>query len=194
MNATSAAIAGTAAETAKEKVSSGKWFFVFAIVVAAGILSGFYAVNDYASGTGAIVKSANNNSARFEAIFRDIKFVAPIARKVFIAAVTRQRNRHEFARHLRNVIRRHSRGIREGFVVVPGQFLDHGNGIVTRYGHILDGGILVSAGQSVGVGNQIARVGSTGNSTGNHLHFEVLINGSHTDPASFMADQGISLG
>ena len=72
MNATSVAIAGTAPELAKEKVGSGKWFFVFAIVVAAGIVSGFYAVNDYASGTGAIVKSANNNSARFEAIFRDI--------------------------------------------------------------------------------------------------------------------------
>lgn len=68
MNATSAAIAGTAPET----VSSGKWFFVFAIVLAAGTLSGFYAVNDYASGTDAIVKSANNNSARFEAIFRDL--------------------------------------------------------------------------------------------------------------------------
>lgn len=72
MNATSVAITGTAPELAKEKVGSGKWFFVFAIVVAAGIVSGFYAVNDYASGTGAIVKSANNNSARFEAIFRDI--------------------------------------------------------------------------------------------------------------------------
>jgi murein DD-endopeptidase MepM/ murein hydrolase activator NlpD len=72
--------------------------------------------------------------------------------------------------------------------------IDHGNGITTRYGHIIDGGILVSAGQSVGVGNQIARIGSTGKSTGCHLHFEVLVNGDHTDPVPFMANQGISLG
>lgn len=72
--------------------------------------------------------------------------------------------------------------------------IDHGNGITTRYGHIVDGGILVSAGEYVNVSNQIARIGSTGNSTGCHLHFEVLINGSHTDPVPFMADQGITLG
>ncbi|MBG6054903.1 murein DD-endopeptidase MepM/ murein hydrolase activator NlpD [Salinibacterium sp. CAN_S4] len=72
--------------------------------------------------------------------------------------------------------------------------IDHGNGVTTRYGHIVNGGILVGQGQSIGVGNQIARVGSTGNSTGCHLHFEVLINGNHTDPVPFMANQGISLG
>ncbi|GGK93588.1 hypothetical protein GCM10007382_12270 [Salinibacterium xinjiangense] len=72
--------------------------------------------------------------------------------------------------------------------------IDHGDGITTRYGHIVDGGILVGAGQSVGVGNQIARIGSTGKSTGCHLHFEVLVNGYPTDPVPFMANQGISLG
>ncbi len=72
MNVTSAAITGPSPETMKEKAAPVKWFFVFAIIVAAGVLSGFYAVNDYASGTGALVKSANNNSARFEAIFRDL--------------------------------------------------------------------------------------------------------------------------
>ena len=72
MSATPAAIAGSIPVAAKDKSGSGKWFMVFAIVVGAGILSSFYAVNDYASGTGAIVKSANNNSARFEAIFRDL--------------------------------------------------------------------------------------------------------------------------
>lgn len=72
--------------------------------------------------------------------------------------------------------------------------IDHGNGVVTRYGHIVGGGILVSAGQYVNVSNQIARIGSTGNSTGCHLHFEVLVNGSHTDPVPFMANQGIRLG
>ncbi|MBC7591193.1 MAG: M23 family metallopeptidase [Salinibacterium sp.] len=72
--------------------------------------------------------------------------------------------------------------------------IDHGNGVVTRYGHIVGGGILVSAGQYVNVTNQIARIGSTGNSTGCHLHFEVLVNGSHIDPVPFMANQGIRLG
>lgn len=72
--------------------------------------------------------------------------------------------------------------------------IDHGGGIVTRYGHIVDGGILVSYGQSVGVGTNIARVGSTGDSTGCHLHYEVIIDGTNVDPVPFMAGQGITLG
>jgi len=72
--------------------------------------------------------------------------------------------------------------------------IDHGGGVVTRYGHIVDGGILVSNGQSVGVGTNIARVGSTGNSTGCHLHFEVILDGINVDPVPFMSGQGISLG
>ena len=72
--------------------------------------------------------------------------------------------------------------------------VDHGNGVTTLYGHIVNGGILVGPGQSVGVGNQIARIGSTGKSTGCHLHFEVLVNGYPGDPVAFMANQGISLG
>lgn len=72
MSATPAAIASPVHATSKDKASSGKWFIVLAIIVGAGILASFYGVNDYASGTGAIVKSANNNSARFEAIFRDL--------------------------------------------------------------------------------------------------------------------------
>ena len=70
MNAPSAAI--PAPGTASDRAGVSKWLVVFGIVVAAGILSGFYAVNDYANGTAAIVKSANNNSARFESIFRDL--------------------------------------------------------------------------------------------------------------------------
>ena len=72
--------------------------------------------------------------------------------------------------------------------------IDHGNGIVTRYGHIIDGGINVSYGQSVGVGANIASVGSTGDSTGCHLHFEVIVDGLNVDPVPFMANQGITLG
>lgn len=72
--------------------------------------------------------------------------------------------------------------------------IDHGNGVVTRYGHIVDGGILVSNGQSVGVGTNIAYVGSTGDSTGCHLHYEVITGGVNIDPVPFMAGQGITLG
>ena len=72
--------------------------------------------------------------------------------------------------------------------------IDHGNGVVTRYGHIVDDGILVYSGQSVGVGTNIARVGSTGDSTGCHLHFEVILDGTNVDPVPFMAGQGITLG
>ena len=72
--------------------------------------------------------------------------------------------------------------------------IDHGGGVVTRYGHIIDGGILVSYGQSVGVGTNIARVGSTGDSTGCHLHYEVIIDGTNVDPVPFMSGQGITLG
>jgi murein DD-endopeptidase MepM/ murein hydrolase activator NlpD len=72
--------------------------------------------------------------------------------------------------------------------------IDHGGGVVTRYGHIMPDGILVSNGQSVGVGTNIARVGSTGDSTGCHLHFEVIIGGDNVDPVPFMSSQGITLG
>ena len=72
--------------------------------------------------------------------------------------------------------------------------IDHGNGIVTRYGHIIADGILVSSGQSVGVGTNIARVGSTGDSTGCHLHYEVIQDGINIDPVPFMSGQGITLG
>jgi len=51
--------------------------------------------------------------------------------------------------------------------------IDHGNGYTTIYGHIMDGGINVSCGQVVSAGQLIAYMGSTGNSSGPHLHFEI---------------------
>lgn len=62
--------------------------------------------------------------------------------------------------------------------------IDHGGGITTLYGH--NSSINVSVGQKVSRGQQIALVGSTGNSTGPHIHFEVLINGRHTDPMAYV--------
>ena len=72
--------------------------------------------------------------------------------------------------------------------------IDHGGGVSTAYAHIVDGGVLVSYGESVAVGQNIARVGTTGTSTGCHLHFEVRIGGVATDPVPFMADRGITIG
>ena len=62
--------------------------------------------------------------------------------------------------------------------------IDHGKGIATRYGHM--SAILVSAGQHVTRGQQIGRMGSTGRSTGSHLHYEVRIDGRPVNPMPFM--------
>ena len=64
--------------------------------------------------------------------------------------------------------------------------INHGNGVKTRYAHILSGSISVSQGQTVSIGQPIARVGRTGNSTGPHLHFEVIINGNTQNPMNYL--------
>ena len=72
--------------------------------------------------------------------------------------------------------------------------IDHGSGVSTGYAHIRDGGILVTVGQQVAAGDLIAAVGSTGASTGCHLHFEVRIGGTAVDAVPFMASRGVRLG
>lgn len=72
--------------------------------------------------------------------------------------------------------------------------IDHGDGIQTRYLHMYRNGILVRVGDTVTAGQQIGRTGSSGNSTGCHLHFEVHLNGKPVDPEPFMAKIGAPLG
>ncbi len=63
--------------------------------------------------------------------------------------------------------------------------IDHGNGVRTIYAHCSS--LLVSAGDHVYQGQAIARVGSTGRSTGNHCHFEMQINGTPVNPRSYLS-------
>jgi murein DD-endopeptidase MepM/ murein hydrolase activator NlpD len=62
--------------------------------------------------------------------------------------------------------------------------VDHGNGLSTRYGHL--SAILVSEGQRITAGAVIGKIGSTGRSTGPHLHYEVRVDGEPVDPTRFL--------
>ena len=62
--------------------------------------------------------------------------------------------------------------------------IDHGSGVSTRYGHA--SAVVVTAGQRVRRGQIIAYVGSTGHSTGPHLHYEVRLSGQPVNPSSYL--------
>lgn len=64
--------------------------------------------------------------------------------------------------------------------------IDHGGGLWTLYGHLMNGGIYVKKGETVKKGDKIGGVGSTGQSTGNHLHFEVRVNSEPVNPAPYL--------
>jgi murein DD-endopeptidase MepM/ murein hydrolase activator NlpD len=69
--------------------------------------------------------------------------------------------------------------------------INHGNGLATRYGHLSE--IDVKVGQFVRIGEIIGKIGSTGRSTGPHLHYETRINGEAVDPQKFLR-AGVRLG
>ncbi|TFV91187.1 M23 family metallopeptidase [Blastococcus sp. CT_GayMR16] len=69
--------------------------------------------------------------------------------------------------------------------------LDHGGEVTTRYAHL--SAYTVTTGQRVGAGSLLGFQGSTGNSTGVHLHFEVRLDGASVDPVPWLADQGVNL-
>ena len=62
--------------------------------------------------------------------------------------------------------------------------IDHGNGLATRYGHLSE--IDVRVGQSIRIGQVVGRIGSTGRSTGPHLHYETRVDGEAVDPQKFL--------
>ncbi len=62
--------------------------------------------------------------------------------------------------------------------------IDHGNGLATRYGHLSE--IKVKVGDIIKIGQVIGEVGSTGRSTGPHLHYETRIDGEAVDPQKFL--------
>jgi murein DD-endopeptidase MepM/ murein hydrolase activator NlpD len=72
--------------------------------------------------------------------------------------------------------------------------INHGDGISTGYAHIATGKTFVRYGEQVSTGTHIANVGSTGGSTGCHLHFEVRDGGKAINPVPFMRGKGITLG
>ena len=70
--------------------------------------------------------------------------------------------------------------------------IDHGDGTQTGYAH--NSSLLVSPGQQVSAGATIALVGTTGASSGCHVHFETRVNGARVDPQAFMSARGVTLG
>lgn len=74
--------------------------------------------------------------------------------------------------------------------------VDHGDGVVTGYAHALKDSFKVNVGDYVRAGQQLSSIGTTGNSTGYHLHFEVWLDGTRVNPLPYVYSQytGVSVG
>lgn len=81
-------------------------------------------------------------------------------------------------------------GVRSGYGNVVE--IDHGNGYVTRYAH--NSRLLLQVGELVRAGEEVAKAGSTGRSTGAHVHFEVWENGRVINPRQFLGQMGVKRG
>jgi murein DD-endopeptidase MepM/ murein hydrolase activator NlpD len=71
--------------------------------------------------------------------------------------------------------------------------VDNGGGTTTAYLHMFAAGVMATIGEQVTAGTQIGKVGSDGNSTGCHLHFEVHQQGQPIDPAPFLTSKGVAV-
>jgi len=71
--------------------------------------------------------------------------------------------------------------------------INHGGGVHSSYSHIQSGGMKVHYGEEVGPGERIALTGTTGTSTGCHLHFMIFIWGSTTNPRTYLRNHGVSI-
>ena len=71
--------------------------------------------------------------------------------------------------------------------------IDHGSGVLTRYAHMWNEDVLTTVGATLAGGQVLGRVGSNGDSTGCHLHFEVVRSGERIDPQSFLRALGVTL-
>jgi len=116
------------------------------------------------------------------------RFVWPTA-----GYVTQGYKRYHLALDIARAIGTPVKAADNGFVVAAGWgndgygnniVIDHGNGYQTQYAHL--NRIYVKVGQAVGKGTEIGQMGSTGRSTGPHLHFEVRKNGVRVNPLSFL--------
>jgi murein DD-endopeptidase MepM/ murein hydrolase activator NlpD len=101
-----------------------------------------------------------------DAVHRGVDFAGPLGSKVMAVAA--------------GVVTRAEAASGYGNLVE----INHGNGYMTRYGH--NQRVLVRTGDTVNRGTAIALMGSTGRSTGPHVHFEVLLNGRHLNPLRFI--------
>jgi murein DD-endopeptidase MepM/ murein hydrolase activator NlpD len=94
------------------------------------------------------------------------------------------------------------RAVADGTVTFAGRNGGYGNLVIihtapnidTYYAHQVEGGIQVATGDTVTAGQVIGAVGTTGDSTGDHLHLEVRVDGATTDPLAFLHQQGLDMG